>query len=174
MRKTMTATILAAALTAGSVVTLATASATEDHGDKKVTICHAAGKAGTTKYVTLTISKHAVYKDQGGHFYENGTPQAGHEQDYFGACKTNGTTTTTAPPTTTTQPPTTTTTAPPPPLVCTGDPAVDPIGCPIDDCNLPGGKPPECDEPELIPPVVIIVPAPPAVPVPDESPALAG
>jgi len=53
----------------------------------KVTICHGAGQDGTTKFVTLTISVNAVYGN-GGHFYENGTPQAGHEQDYFGACIT--------------------------------------------------------------------------------------
>lgn len=61
------------------------ASATQD----KVTICHAAGLEGTTKYVTLTISPNAVYGANGnaGHFEENGTPRAGHEQDYFGACQ---------------------------------------------------------------------------------------
>ena len=54
----------------------------------KVTICHAAGQADTTKFVTLTISENAVYGRNGkaGHFEENGTPRAGHEQDYFGAC----------------------------------------------------------------------------------------
>lgn len=51
----------------------------------KVTICHAAGRAGTTHYVTITISENAVY-GPGGHFNENGTTQAGHEQDYFGPC----------------------------------------------------------------------------------------
>jgi hypothetical protein len=54
--------------------------------EPKVTICHAAGREGTTHYVTLTISENAVYKEQGGHFFENGTPRAGHEQDYFGEC----------------------------------------------------------------------------------------
>lgn len=54
----------------------------------KVTICHAAGKDGTTKYVTLTIGYNAVY-GPAGHFYENGTPRAGHEQDYLGRCKTS-------------------------------------------------------------------------------------
>lgn len=39
---------------------------------------------------------------------------------------------------------------------CTGDPTKDPSGCPIDDCNLPGGKPAECDPPGPTP-----VPAPP-------------
>lgn len=51
----------------------------------KVTICHAAGQEGTTKFVTLTIDHHAVY-GSAGHFYENGTPRAGHEEDYLGAC----------------------------------------------------------------------------------------
>ena len=51
----------------------------------KVTICHGAGQDGTTKYITLTISWNAVY-GEAGHFYENGTPRAGHENDYLGAC----------------------------------------------------------------------------------------
>lgn len=55
-------------------------------GADKVTICHAAGLAGTTKYVTLTIGRPAVY-GPAGHFYENGTPRAGHEQDYLGPCQ---------------------------------------------------------------------------------------
>lgn len=50
-----------------------------------VTICHAAGQAGTTKFVTLTIPYNAAF-GQAGHFGENGTPNAGHEQDYLGAC----------------------------------------------------------------------------------------
>jgi len=50
-----------------------------------VTICHAAGLEGTTQYVTLTLAYPAVY-GPAGHFYENGTPRAGHEQDYLGAC----------------------------------------------------------------------------------------
>jgi hypothetical protein len=52
----------------------------------KVTICHAAGLDGTTKFVELTISENAVY-GPAGHFYENGTPRAGHEQDYLGPCE---------------------------------------------------------------------------------------
>ncbi len=39
---------------------------------------------------------------------------------------------------------------------CTGDYETDPSGCPIDDCNLSGGKPAECDPPGPTP-----VPAPP-------------
>jgi outer membrane biosynthesis protein TonB len=54
-------------------------------GQDKVTICHASGLAGTTKFETLTIAYPAVY-GPAGHFYENGTPQAGHEEDYLGPC----------------------------------------------------------------------------------------
>lgn len=59
--------------------------------NSKVTICHAAGREGTTKYITLNISENAVYgrKGNAGHFEENGTPRAGHEQDYFGPCLTD-------------------------------------------------------------------------------------
>lgn len=76
-----------AVLVTGVAVLGGTATATNN----KVTICHAAGKAGTTKYVTLTISENAVYGRNGnaGHFSENGTPAAGHEDDYFGACESD-------------------------------------------------------------------------------------
>lgn len=76
-------------------------------GGEKITICHAAGQEGTTHFVTLTISRNAVF-GPAGHFFENGTPRAGHEQDYFGPCQTDTTTTTTTDTTTTT-----TTTGPP-------------------------------------------------------------
>lgn len=52
-----------------------------------VTICHAAGLQGTTQFVTLTLPYVAVY-GEAGHFNENGTPRAGHEQDYLGECVT--------------------------------------------------------------------------------------
>jgi len=52
-----------------------------------VTICHGAGLAGTTQYVTLTLPEQAVY-GQAGHFNEDGTPQAGHEEDHLGPCVT--------------------------------------------------------------------------------------
>lgn len=71
--------LLAAAIGATSV---------EAGKNPKVTICHAAGRAGTTHYITLTIGWNAVY-GPAGHFYENGTPRAGHEQDYFGPCKSS-------------------------------------------------------------------------------------
>lgn len=52
-------------------------------GDK-VTICHIAGHAApdNANEVTITISVNGL----NGHFYENGTPKAGHEEDYFGPC----------------------------------------------------------------------------------------
>lgn len=100
--------LLAGGLLAGAAVFAPLAGANDSD---KVTICHAAGLDGTTHYVTLNISENAVYKDPGGHFYENGTPQAGHEDDYFGPCKTDETTTTVDGSTTsTTEDPTTTTT----------------------------------------------------------------
>lgn len=70
-----------------TVVTMALASSAFAEADK-ITICHGAGQEGTTHFVTLTLSRNAVYQDQGegGHFFENGTPKAGHEQDYLGEC----------------------------------------------------------------------------------------
>ena len=52
----------------------------------KVTICHAAGRDGTTHYIEITVGWPAAY-GPAGHFYENGTPRAGHEDDYLGPCK---------------------------------------------------------------------------------------
>jgi hypothetical protein len=46
--------------------------------------------------VTLTIGHSAVF-GPAGHFYENGTPQAGHEDDYLGACEGDDESTTTIP-----------------------------------------------------------------------------
>lgn len=55
-------------------------------GEDKVTLCHAAGQEGTTQYVTITVGYPAAF-GPAGHFYENGTPRAGHEQDYLGPCQ---------------------------------------------------------------------------------------
>lgn len=77
-------------------------------GQEKVTICHAAGLDGTTHYVELTIAYPAVY-GPAGHFFENGTTRAGHEDDYLGPCEEEVSTTTTVPDGTTTVVPTTTT-----------------------------------------------------------------
>lgn len=89
---------------------------------EKITICHAAGLEGTTKYVTLTLAYPAVY-GPAGHFNENGTTRAGHEQDYLGECVPP--VTTTAAPTTTTAAPTTTTTTTDEPESTTTTSAVD-------------------------------------------------
>jgi len=80
MRKILVALALAAAMI------MAPAASAQANGQDKVTICHAAGLEGTTHYETLTIGYPAVY-GPAGHFYENGTPRAGHEQDYLGACE---------------------------------------------------------------------------------------
>jgi hypothetical protein len=73
---------------AGDITKSATASsafiecAKQDAEEKKVTICHATGSGN---FQTLTVSENAVYGN-GGHFNSNGTPQGGHEGDYFGPC----------------------------------------------------------------------------------------
>ena len=51
----------------------------------KVTVCHAAGTAGTLQYVTLEVPPNEGGFPQG-HFTEGGTQAAGHELDYLGAC----------------------------------------------------------------------------------------
>jgi hypothetical protein len=55
--------------------------ATAKSGRGTMTICHAAGPAGTTRYSKLTLSPSAVY-GPGGHLNQNGTTRAGHEQDF--------------------------------------------------------------------------------------------
>ncbi len=49
-----------------------------------VTFCHATS-SDTNPFVTLTTAIAAAV-GQAGHFYENGTTQAGHEEDYVGPC----------------------------------------------------------------------------------------
>ncbi len=51
----------------------------------KVLVCHAAGQAGTTHFVTLEVPANEGGFPQG-HFTEDGTTEAGHELDYLGAC----------------------------------------------------------------------------------------
>ncbi len=100
--------LLAAGLLCGASLWGATSVNAADHGEK-VTLCHAAGRDGTDHFVTLTIGYQAAY-GPGGHFNEDGTPRAGHEDDYLGPCVTDTTTTTVVDEPTTTVPPTTTTT----------------------------------------------------------------
>ena len=86
------------ALIAFAAAGLAVAGVRPAHGqDEKITICHAAGLAGTTHFVTLELPREAVF-GEAGHFFENGTPRAGHEQDYMGPCRDETTTTTTTTP----------------------------------------------------------------------------
>jgi len=57
--------------------------------DDKITICHVAGLVSDpANYITLTLPYNAVYGKNGesGHFNENGTTKAGHEQDTLGPC----------------------------------------------------------------------------------------
>lgn len=54
-------------------------------GNDKVYVCHAAGRDGTTKYVTLYVPATDTGFPQG-HFTEEGTQAAGHESDYLGQC----------------------------------------------------------------------------------------
>jgi hypothetical protein len=90
--------VVASAIALVALLALVNATVNGSPSDK-VTICHAAGQAGTTKFVTLTISENAVYGRHGnaGHFNENGTTRAGHEQDYFGPCLTPTSSPTVAP-----------------------------------------------------------------------------
>lgn len=84
-RSVALAAVSAMLLAMGLVATAVPAAAEHDDHPEKVTICHAAGLEGTTHYETLTIGYPAAY-GPAGHFYENGTPRAGHEQDYLGEC----------------------------------------------------------------------------------------
>lgn len=53
-------------------------------GSCQITFCHVAGLGQyPANYVTLTTSIQAAL----GHFFNNGTPKAGHELDYLGACQ---------------------------------------------------------------------------------------
>jgi uncharacterized repeat protein (TIGR01451 family) len=93
---------LALVMSLGVVAALAIAGATSAHVDygpsdspslvwlqgqpEFVTFCHVAGSAeDPANTVTLTLPYNAVF-GQAGHFNEDGTPNAGHEQDYLGAC----------------------------------------------------------------------------------------
>ncbi len=101
--------------------------ATATPNDKKVTICHASGHDDTEKFETLELSENAVYANgqgNGGHFNEDGTPAAGHENDYFGACGAESTPTAT-PVVTSTPEATATPTASSTPLTCSGDTHLD-------------------------------------------------
>jgi hypothetical protein len=122
---------LALAFVIGSMLTIAGVASADQ--PVTVTICHVAGLAeDPANTVTLTLPENAVY-GQAGHFNEDGTTQAGHEQDTLGACPEPTPTEpppTSPPPTPTSPPPVVT----PPPVVCEpsiglgpwyGDPQID-------------------------------------------------
>ena len=76
-----------AGLALAALVFAAPALATEDPPPPEhVVICHVAGLASDpANYITLDLPWVAVY-GEAGHFFENGTPRAGHEQDTLGEC----------------------------------------------------------------------------------------
>jgi hypothetical protein len=81
---------------------------------EKEYICHVAGRADDpANFLTSHLPPQAIYGN-GGHFNENGTTQAGHEQDTFGACPTVPQVTSTTMPRSVTSTPGTTTTGPAP------------------------------------------------------------
>ncbi len=137
-----------------------------------VTICHAAGRDGTLQFVTLTISWEAAF-GQAGHFYEDGTPRAGHENDYLGPCIVPATETATATATNTpTNIPTNTATNTPT-NTPTDTPTNTPTGTFVAPTNTPTNTatntPVPTDTPE---PMATIVPTdPPDTIVPTDPPA---
>lgn len=134
--------LITVVMTMGVALVAATAAvANDNHKPEKITICHVAGLASDpANYITLELPPQAVYGN-GGHFNEDGTPQAGHEQDSLGACN----------------PP------PPPHDECSNIPGNQPEGydCypeepPFDQCeNIPGNQPEgyQCVETPPTPPV---------------------
>lgn len=73
------AVVVIAACSETGVTTLMTPGSPTLARAPKVTVCHAAGLAGTTHYIAITISANGLR----GHFLNNGTPKAGHEQDFI-------------------------------------------------------------------------------------------
>ena len=84
LKAALAVTFVAAAVAIGANLSNLNADPAE-----KVTFCHAAGQADTDHFITLTTSWNAAF-GQAGHFYEDGTPRAGHEQDYLGECEKKG------------------------------------------------------------------------------------
>ena len=71
---------MVAGLSAGMLVFSSTSQAAPPD---KVTICHADGKDGTTKFSTITVAPSAGENHLD---LVTGTPKAGHENDYLGPC----------------------------------------------------------------------------------------
>jgi len=77
--------VLALGVVGGGYVTAVEVVEEAEASQQMVELCHAAGLEGTTQFVTLTIAYNAAF-GEAGHFNEDGTTRAGHEQDYLGAC----------------------------------------------------------------------------------------
>ena len=73
------AVVVAAACSESGVTSLLKPGSASLDKAPKVTVCHAAGLAGTTHYIAITISANGL----NGHFGNNGTPKAGHELDFI-------------------------------------------------------------------------------------------
>lgn len=79
-------TIVRALTVIAAVIAIALAGSASVSAQEKVLVCHAAGQDGTTKYVTISVPPNDGGFPQG-HFTEDGTTAAGHEDDYLGACQ---------------------------------------------------------------------------------------
>ena len=53
---------------------------------EKVCICHATGREPSLHFVDVCASRNAIFGNAG-HFFEHGTPRAGHEHDKLGPCE---------------------------------------------------------------------------------------
>lgn len=126
-----------------------------------VTFCHATSSE-SNPFITLTTAIAAAV-GEAGHFYENGTTQAGHEDDYVGACVE-------VPPVCTEdcEPPVCEQDCEPPvEPTCETDPSLCPVEPPVEPpvvppVTPPTGTPPVKDTPPVLTPVVPSVPVPSA------------
>lgn len=124
----------------------------------KVTLCHAAGLDGTTHYVTLTVGYPAAY-GPAGHFYENGTPRAGHEQDYLGPCLTDDPSPTPTPePSSTPTPEPSSTTSPTPSPEPSSTPSPTPSVTPEPSASPSSPAPTSTPESSPVPPSMTLPP----------------
>mgnify|MGYP001601632824 CR=1 FL=1 len=127
---------------------LTTAAAVYADPPDSVTICHAAGLEGTTQYVTLTLPYPAVY-GPAGHFNEDGTPAAGHEEDYLGPCEEEDPTDVPQPTEAPDDPLPTATEEPGPSPTPSDTPTEPPTPTPVEDCD--GDCPPTATPTEPTP-----------------------
>ena len=82
MRKAVLTVICFLALAGFALYTVRAHDCPGCESKEKFVICHVAGQAGSTQCQTLTLPGPAACA----HIGEQGTPQAGHEQDFCGPC----------------------------------------------------------------------------------------